>query len=140
MPIKNGDTVVVHYVGTLADGSEFDRSGEGHPLSFRVGAGQMIPGFEKAVEGREKGEVFSVTIPAEEAYGPVHEEYRFTVDPSRFRSGLEPAVGQRLHLSSDQGELEAVVAAVEEDGVLLVANHPLAGQDLTFALTIVDVR
>ena len=117
-----------------------DRSGEGHPLSFRVGAGQMIPGFEKAVEGREKGEVFSVTIPAEEAYGPVHEEYRFTVDPSRFPSGIEPAVGQRLHLSSDQGELEAVVAAVEEDGVLLDANHPLAGQDLTFALTIVDVR
>ena len=133
MPIKNGDTVVVHYVG-------FDRSGEGHPLSFRVGAGQMIPGFEKAVEGREKGEVFSVTIPAEEAYGPVHEEYRFTVDPSRFPSGIEPAVGQRLHLSSDQGELEAVVAAVEEDGVLLDANHPLAGQDLIFALTIVDVR
>ena len=90
--------------------------------------------------GREKGEVFSVTIPAEEAYGPVHEEYRFTVDPSRFPSGIEPAVGQRLHLSSDQGELEAVVAAVEEDGVLLDANHPLAGQDLTFALTIVDVR
>ena len=140
MPIKNGDTVVVQYVGTLADGSDFDRSGEGHPLSFRVGAGQMIPGFEKAVEGREKGEVFSVTIPAEEAYGPVHEEYRFTVDPSRFPSGIEPAVGQRLHLSSDQGELEAVVAAVEEDGVLLDANHPLAGQDLTFALTIVDVR
>ena len=53
MPIKNGDTVVVHYVGTLADGSEFDRSSEGHPLSFRQGAGQMIPGFEKAMEGRE---------------------------------------------------------------------------------------
>ena len=140
MAIKNGDTVVVHYVGTLADGSEFDRSGEGHPLSFRVGAGQMIPGFEKAVEGREKGEVFSVTIPAEEAYGPVQEEYRFTVDPSRFPSGIEPAVGQRLHLSSVHSELEAVVAAVEEDGVLLDANHPLAGHDLTFALTIVDVR
>ena len=139
MPIKNGDTVVVHYVGTLADGSEFDRSGEGHPLSFRVGAGQMIPGFEKAVEGREKGEVFSVTIPAEEAYGPVHEADRVTLDTSRFPSGIEPAVGQRLHLSSDQGELEAVVAAVEEDGVLLDANHPLAGQDLTFALTIVDL-
>lgn len=75
MPIKNGDTVVVHYVGTLADGSEFDRSAEGHPLSFQQGAGQMIPGFEKAVEGREKGEQFSVTIPADEAYGPVHEEY-----------------------------------------------------------------
>ena len=66
MPIKNGDTVVVHYVGTLADGSEFDRSSEGHPLSFRQGAGQMIPGFEKAMEGREKGERFTVTIPADE--------------------------------------------------------------------------
>ena len=133
MPIKNGDTVVVHYVGTLADGSEFDRSSEGHPLSFRQGAGQMIPGFEKAMEGREKGERFTVTIPAEEAY-------RFTVDPSRFPPGLTPAVGQRLHLSSDQGELEVIVAAVDDDGVLLDANHPLAGQALTFDLTIVDVR
>ena len=140
MPIKNGDTVVVHYVGTLADGSEFDRSSEGHPLSFRQGAGQMIPGFEKAMEGREKGERFTVTIPAEEAYGPVHEEYRFTVDPSRFPPGLTPAVGQRLHLSSDQGELEVIVAAVDDDGVLLDANHPLAGHALTFDLTIVDVR
>lgn len=140
MPIKNGDTVVVHYVGTLADGSEFDRSSEGHPLSFRQGAGQMIPGFEKAMEGREKGERFTVTIPAEEAYGPVHEEYRFTVDPSRFPPGLTPAVGQSLHLSSDQGELEVIVAAVDDDGVLLDANHPLAGQALTFDLTIVDVR
>lgn len=140
MPIKNGDTVVVHYVGTLADGSEFDRSSEGHPLSFRQGAGQMIPGFEKAMEGREKGERFTVTIPAEEAYGPVHEEYRFTVDPSRFPPGLTPTVGQRLHLSSDQGELEVIVAAVDDDGVLLDANHPLAGQALTFDLTIVDVR
>lgn len=140
MPIKNGDTVVVHYVGTLADGSEFDRSSEGHPLSFRQGAGQMTPGFEKAMEGREKGERFTVTIPAEEAYGPVHEEYRFTVDPSRFPPGLTPAVGQRLHLSSDQGELEVIVAAVDDDGVLLDANHPLAGQALTFDLTIVDVR
>ena len=140
MPIKNGDTVVVHYVGTLADDSEFDRSSEGHPLSFRQGAGQMIPRFEKAMEGREKGERFTVTIPAEEAYGPVHEEYRFTVDPSRFPPGLTPAVGQRLHLSSDQGELEVIVAAVDDDGVLLDANHPLAGQALTFDLTIVDVR
>ena len=140
MPIKNGDTAVVHYVGTLADGSEFDRSSEGHPLSFRQGAGQMIPGFEKAMEGREKGERFTVTIPAEEAYGPVHEEYRFTVDPSRFPPGLTPAVGQRLHLSSDQGELEVIVAAVDDDGVLLDANHPLARQALTFDLTIVDVR
>ena len=65
MPIKNGDTVSVHYVGTLNDGSEFDRSREGNPLSFKVGSGQVIPGFDKAVMGHEVGDAFTVTIPAD---------------------------------------------------------------------------
>ena len=140
MAIKNGDTVSVHYIGTLSDGSEFDRSSEGHPLTYRHGAGQMIPGFENALTGKEKGDHFTVTIPAEQAYGPVHEDYRFVVDPSHFAANITPEVGQHLHLASSQGELEVTVAAIQEDGVLLDANHPLAGEDLTFEITVVEVK
>ena len=70
MSIRPGDTVSVHYIGTLSDGTEFDRSPADSPLVFRLGAGQLVPGFEQAVEGREKGDAFTVTIPADLADGP----------------------------------------------------------------------
>lgn len=140
MSIRAGDTVVVHYVGTLSDGTEFDRSPADSPLVFQQGGGQLIPGFEQAVEGREKGDSFTVTIPAEQAYGPHDKELLFLVPRGQVPSNIEPQVGLMLHVATDQGELEVSVAAVDDEAVTLDANHPLAGQDLTFALTIEDVR
>lgn len=140
MPIRNGNTVVVHYVGTLADGSEFDRSPSDNPLVFQVGQGQMIPGFEQAVLGHEKEDAFTVTIPAAEAYGEHNEELLFPVPLEQVPDNLTPEAGMTLHVTTDQGELEVVIAAVDDEKITLDANHPLAGQALTFALRIVDVR
>lgn len=140
MSIRNGDTVVVHYVGTLNDGTEFDRSPADSPLVFQAGSGQMIPGFDRAVQGREKGDAFTVTIPAADAYGARDEELLFKVPRVQVPSNIAPEPGLMLHVTTDQGELEVSVAEVNDEAVTLDANHPLAGQDLTFALTIVDVR
>lgn len=142
MSIAHGNTVHVHYVGSLGDGTEFDRSPADSPLVFRVGAGQVIPGFERAVIGHEKGDAFRVVIPAAEAYGPHDSELLFTVPLAQIPSNIAPEPGMLLHVSTDQGELEVRVHAVDEGGdgvVTLDANHPLAGQDLTFDLTIADV-
>ena len=140
MSIRNGDTVVVHYVGTLNDGTEFDRSPADSPLVFQVGGGQMIPGFEQAVLNHQKGDAFTATIPSAEAYGVRDEELLFKVPRAQVPSNIMPEPGMLLHVSTDQGELEVGVAAVDDQAITLDANHPLAGQDLTFALTIVDVR
>ncbi len=140
MPVKNGDTVSVHYIGTLNDGSEFDRSREGCPLSFKVGAGQVIPGFEKAVMGHEPGDSFTVTIPAEEAYGPRHDELLFPVPLEQVPDNINPQVGMLLHVATDQGELEVRVAEINDKNMVVDANHPMGGKDLTFALTIVSIN
>ncbi|MCH5277254.1 MAG: peptidylprolyl isomerase [Desulfovibrionaceae bacterium] len=139
MSIASGNTVRVHYVGRLADGTEFDRSPADSPLVFQVGSGQVIPGFERAVTGREQGDAFTVVIPAAEAYGPRNSELLFTVPLAQVPSNIAPEPGMLLHVSTDQGELEVRVHAVDDGGLTLDANHPLAGQDLTFDLIILDV-
>lgn len=140
MPIKNGDTVSVHYIGTLNDGSEFDRSREGSPLRFKVGSGQVIPGFDKAVLGHEAGDRFSVTIPAAEAYGEKQEQLLFSVPMDQVPPSIKPQAGMMLHVATDQGELEVSVHQVTETHIVLDANHPMAGKDLTFALEIVSIN
>ena len=140
MPIKNGDTVSVHYIGTLNDGSEFDRSREGSPLRFKVGSGQVIPGFDKAVLGHEAGDRFSVTIPAAEAYGEKQEQLLFSVPMDQVPPSIKPQAGMMLHVATDQGELEVSVHQVTETHIVLDDNHPMAGKDLTFALEIVSIN
>ncbi|WP_077074021.1 FKBP-type peptidyl-prolyl cis-trans isomerase [Mailhella massiliensis] len=139
MPIKPGDTVSVHYVGTLNDGSEFDRSREGSPLRFKVGSGQVIPGFDKAVMGHEVGDKFSVTIPAAEAYGARQQQLLFPVPLEQVPPTIKPQVGMMLHVSTDQGELEVTICEVNDKHIVLDANHPMAGKDLTFALEVVSI-
>ncbi len=138
MSIKNGDTVSVHYVGTLDDGSEFDRSSEDAPLTFKVGSGQVIPGFDKAVMGHEQGDSFTVTIPAAEAYGSRHEHLFFTIPMDQVPANITPEPGMLLHVATDQGELEVSVAAVNDKNLVLDANHPMAGKNLTFNLTVLS--
>ena len=140
MPIKNGDTVSVHYIGTLNDGSEFDRSREGSPLRFKVGSGQVIPGFDKAVLGHEAGDRFSVTIPAAEAYGEKQDQLLFSVPLDQVPPSIKPQAGMMLHVATDQGELEVSIHQVTETHIVLDANHPMAGKDLTFALEIVSIN
>lgn len=140
MPIKNGDTVSVHYVGTFNDGTEFDRSREGSPLKFKVGSGMVIPGFDKAVMGHEVGDKFSVNIPAAEAYGEKQEHLLFPVPMEQVPATIKPQVGMMLHVGTDQGELEVTICEVTDTHIVLDANHPMAGKDLNFALEVVAVN
>ncbi len=135
-----GDTVRVHYTGTLADGTEFDSSAGREPLEFTVGGGQVIAGFDEAVTGMTPGESQTVEIPADEAYGPRRMEMMLNVSPDQFPEGMDPEVGQELQLSQPDGQAVVVrVAEVSDDGVTLDANHPLAGEDLTFEITLEEI-
>ena len=137
---KVGDTVSVHYTGTLADGSVFDSSIGREPLQFTLGDGQMIPGFEQAVIGMELGKTKTVTIPADQAYGPYYEERVFVIDRDELPAGMEPEVGQKLRMQSATGQIMIVtVKDVSETNVTVDANHELAGKDLTFEVQLVEI-
>jgi peptidylprolyl isomerase len=137
---KHGDTVKVHYTGTLTDGTVFDSSLQGDALQFTLGTGQLIPGFEKAVLGMIVGEEKTFTIPAVEAYGEHNSEFVFTVDRSSLPPQMNPSLGQRFQIRQQDGSpLGVIVAAVSDANVTFDANHPLAGQDLTFAIQIVEI-
>lgn len=137
---KKGDRVKVHYTGKLDDGTVFDSSRDREPIEFTLGAGEVIPGFEAAVEGMEVGETKTTTIPAEEAYGPHRDDMILMVERSKFPPHIEPEVGQQLQLRQEDGQtLIVTVAAVTEDTVALDANHPLAGEDLTFDIELVEI-
>lgn len=137
--IATGKKVKVHYKGTLDDGSVFDSSEGKDPIEFQVGAGQVIPGFDAAVKEMEPGDTKTVKIPSGEAYGEPQKEMIGTVPHEQFPEGFKPEVGQTLQLKTPQGALPVRVVEVEDEGVTIDANHPLAGEDLTFELTLVEV-
>lgn len=136
---KAGDTVRVHYTGTLDDGSVFDTSRGREPLEFTVGAGQVIPGFDEAVTGMQPGEEKRVTIPADEAYGQRRPEMVGTVRREQFPPDIQPAVGQQLQMSQQGQNFVVTVTGVTDDEVTLDANHPLAGENLTFQVELVEI-
>lgn len=137
---KNGDTVKVHYTGTLEDGTVFDSSREREPLEFTLGKGQLIPGFEEAVTGMEVGDTTTAKIPADKAYGPVREEMVARVEKDQFPEGLNPEVGQKLQVPQQDGQVLVVtVTEVDNTHVTLNANHPLAGKDLVFEIELVEI-
>jgi len=138
---KNGDTVQVDYTGKLGDGTVFDTSVGREPLEFTLGAGQMIPGFEKAVLGMKVGEKKTVTIPANEAYGPRSDDQIMEVPREKLPSGLTPKVGQQLGIKrQDGGTSIATITSVSDNTVTIDANHPLAGKDLTFEIELVKMQ
>ncbi len=137
---KPGNTVRVHYTGTLGDGTVFDSSRGRDPFEFVLGAGQVIPGFEQAVTGMEVGERKTVTIPAEAAYGPHRQDLTLTVGRDQFPAHITPAVGQQLQMTRRGQVFTVTVQEVSDQAVVLDANHPLAGEDLTFALELVEIR
>lgn len=137
---KAGDTVRVHYTGKLEDGSVFDSSDGRDPLEFTVGTGQVIPGFEAAVSGMSPGEERSVTIPATDAYGDRKDDLVIVVDRTQLPPDIEPSVGQQLQLSQEGRAFVVTIADVTPEKITLDANHPLAGEDLTFDLELVGIE
>lgn len=137
---KNNDSVKVHYTGTLTSGEQFDSSKGREPLQFTVGTGQMIKGFDEAVNGMALNESKTVTIPAAEAYGEVNDQLVQKVDRSELPADMKPEVGQSLVASGPSGEQTQVqVTAVEEKHIIVNANHPLAGKDLIFDIELVEI-
>ena len=137
---KSGDTVRIHYTGTLNDGTEFDSSSGRDPLEFAVGGGQVIPGFDKAVDGMTVGENKTVTIPPGEAYGERHEQLVQEVPKSALPDEIDPAVGMHLQSRSPEGQvMNLVVTEVADASITVDGNHPLAGQALTFDIELVEI-
>ncbi len=136
---NNGSMVKVHYTGTLSDGSVFDSSLQREPLQFKLGCGQVIPGFEEAVLSMNVGETKTVTIPADQAYGQRHDELVLVVEKEKVPAELNAKVGDKLQMRQPNGApVTVVVTEISETTVTLDANHALAGKDLTFELTLVS--
>lgn len=140
MSAKQGDTVRVHYTGRLEDGSVFDTSLGRDPIEFVLGAGQVIPGFEEAIVGMNPGESKVVKVLAEQAYGLYRPDLVVEIARSEVPPELDLEVGLQLVLRQPEGQLIPVtVAELSESTVTLDANHPLAGQDLTFDIQLVEI-
>lgn len=138
--VKEGDRVQVHYTGTLADDTEFDSSSGGDPLEFTVGEGEVIPGFEKAVVGMSPGDEKETQIPVADAYGERNEELVLDVARSELPEDLDPDIGDQLRMRTGDGhEFTVRVAQKKPDGLVLDANHPLAGQELNFQIELVAI-
>ncbi|HEY9723221.1 MAG TPA: peptidylprolyl isomerase, partial [Oscillatoriaceae cyanobacterium] len=137
---KQGDTVQIHYTGRLRNGTVFDSSEGREPLSFVLGSGMVIPGFDKGVTGMTVGERRSIEIPYLEAYGPRHPELALQVPRSDLPPDLQPEVGMQLQLMQPDGQMVVVtIVDVSPETLTLDANHPLAGEDLMFDLQLVSV-
>lgn len=139
MAIGEGDTISVHYTGKLEDGQVFDTSEGREPLTFEVGSGQLIPGFDAAVRGKALGDKVTATIAPEDGYG-AHNPEMVQEMPRERVGGVELEVGQVLGLEDQDGNpFQATVAELTDDNVKLDFNHFLAGKTLVFDIEVVAV-
>jgi len=138
--IENGQYVSVHYTGTLEDGKVFDSSEGREPMEFKMGAGQLISGFEEAVKGMTLNEKKEFTLTPEEAYGQRDESQIHEFPVSQIPEGMDPQVGQTIALSTPEGQsIPARVTARDDEKLTFDLNHPLAGESLTFAIEVVGI-
>ncbi len=140
MSAKKGDAVAVHYTGRLEDGSIFDSSVSRSPLSFTLGDGNMIKGFDSAVYGMGIGDKKTVTIPAAEAYGERREDMMIEVPLSEVPPHIEAEIGLQLTLQGPGGEpMPVTIVDIDDEKITLDANHDLAGKDLIFDIELVSI-
>lgn len=139
--VQEKSNVSVHYTGTLETGEVFDSSRERDPLSFTVGEGQMIPGFENAVKGMKLNETKKITIAPEEAYGEAKPEMIQTIGKDQLPPDMEVQVGQQLASQMPDGQqIVVTVTDVKENEITIDANHPLAGKTLNFDIEVVKIE
>ncbi|WP_322893903.1 MULTISPECIES: peptidylprolyl isomerase [unclassified Yoonia] len=138
---KTGDTVQIHYTGTLNDGATFDSSAGRDPLEFVVGSGQIIPGLDAAIPGMTVGDKKTVLVPCADAYGDLNPDARQAIPRAEIPADIPLDPGTQLQMQTPQGQVVPVtVAEVTEAEVTLDANHPLAGKDLTFDIEMVAIK
>ncbi|MBD0332142.1 MAG: peptidylprolyl isomerase [Chitinophagaceae bacterium] len=138
--VKEGDKVKVHYHGTLNTGETFDSSKGREPLEFTVGEGEVIKGFDEGVKGMQVGDKKTIEIPMQDAYGEKHEEMMIEVPKDQFPPDIQPEPGMQLMMGNASGQqFNVTVAEVKENSVVLDANHPLAGQALTFDIELMEI-
>ena len=138
--VKNGDTVKVHYTGRFEDGVVFDSSEGRDPLEFTVGAGMLIRGFEDALIGMSPGEKKTVRVEPQDAYGDYDDNLVLTMPLDRVPEDITPEIGMELQLISQSGQkLPVVVKEVQEEAIILDANHPLAGKVLVFDIELLEI-
>ena len=137
---KSGDTIRIHYTGTLKSGEVFDSSQGRDPLEFTLGSGMIIGGLDAAIQGMAVGETKVAEIACAEAYGPINPAARQPVPRSEFPDDIPTQVGTQLQMQSPEGQVIPVtIVDVSETEVTLDANHPLAGKDLNFAIEVVGI-
>ncbi len=141
MSVSEGDTVQIHYTGKLQDGSVFDQTEDNDPLSFTVGSGDIIPGFEQAVRGMEEDEEKTVTIEAEDAYGERDESRVQQYSRETLPENFQPEKGQVLALQDQEGrQIPVTIKDFDEENITVDLNHPLAGKELTFEIKVVGIE
>jgi peptidylprolyl isomerase len=138
--VKIGDTVALHYKGTLNDGTVFDSSEGREPLEFQVGSGMVIKGFDDGVLGMKEGDKKSIHIVVEEAYGPSNEQMIFKFDRAGIPADIPLEIGGTINMHDGQQAVPVIVREVNESYVILDANHPLADQELNFELEMVRIK
>jgi FKBP-type peptidyl-prolyl cis-trans isomerase 2 len=131
----------VDYTGTLTDGTMFDSSVGREPLEFTVGSGQMIAGFDQAIVGMEIGTTKKIQIPCVQAYGDRQEDLVIEVQRNQLPAELNPKVGDRLGMRQPNGRVvEVAVTTLTDSSMIIDANHFLAGKDLIFEITILEIK
>ncbi len=139
--VKSGDTVRIHYTGTLLDGTTFDSSEGRDPLEFQVGSGQIIPGLDTAIPGMTVGDKKEVKVAAVDAYGPINPEMRQAIPREGIPADIPLEPGTQLQMQTPDGQaMPVTVVEADESTVTLDANHPLAGKDLTFNIELVSIN
>lgn len=139
MNIQNNHVVTMHYLVSTSDGTELDSSFNGEPLVFIHGMGFLIPGLENALLDKSQGDKFDVDVAAAEAYGERHDQLVQEVPKSMFE-GMDVQPGLQFRATTDHGEQSVIVIDVKDDSVTIDGNHPLAGQDLSFSVEILNIR
>jgi peptidylprolyl isomerase len=137
---KAGDKVRVHYEGKLSDGTIFDSSLEREPIEFILGQDTVIPGFEDAVIGMEAGESKDVSIPPEEGFGEYSEDLVVDIEKTILPPEINPELGMQLEVSSEEETPRVfTIADIVEDSITLDGNHPLAGKEIAFKITLLEI-
>lgn len=141
MTAKANDKVKVHYKGTLKGGEIFDSSEGKDPLEFTLGTGQVIPGFDNGIQGMTENESKTINIAAEDAYGEVRKELIQEVPKSHLPEEIKPEIGMQLMSNTPDGQqIPLVVTEIKDESIIVDANHPLAGKDLIFEVTLVSIN